>query len=238
MVMDKHICPYGLQARDLLEREGFVVDDHWLTTRAETDAFKREHQVESTPQVFIGGERVGGYDKLQTHLGHPPPDPEAITYTPVLVVFAVAALMGLATSWAAYDTLFTFRAVEWFIAFSMCILAILKLRDLSSFATMFLNYDLLAQRWVPYARVYPFAEAGAGILMISGALTIVSAPVALFIGAVGAWSVYRAVYIQKRELKCACVGEASIVPLGFVTLTESLMMIVMGLWMGVRALGT
>jgi glutaredoxin len=238
MVMDKHICPYGLQAKDLLEREGFTVDDHWLRTPEETNAFKREHHVETTPQVFIGGERIGGYDKLQTHLGHPPPDPEATTYTPVLVVFAVAALMGLATSWAAYDALFTFRAVEWFIAFSMCILAILKLRDLSSFATMFLNYDLLTQRWVPYARVYPFAEAGAGILMISGALTIVSAPVALFIGAVGAWSVYRAVYIQKRELKCACVGGASNVPLGFVSLTENLMMIAMGLWMGVRALST
>ncbi len=206
MVMDKHICPYGLQAKNLLEREGFNVDDHWLTMRAETDAFKREHQMVSTPQVFIGAERIGGYDASQTHLGHPPPDPDATTYMPVLVVFAVVALMGLATIWAAYQSLFTICAVEWFIAFSMCILAILKLRDLRSFAAMFLNYDLLAKRWVPYARIYPFAEAFAGILMISGALTMVSAPVALFIGAVGACSVFKAVYIQKRELKCAYVG--------------------------------
>ena len=237
MVMEKHLCPYGLQAKDLLEREGFTVDDHWLTTRAETDAFKREHAVESTPQVFIGGERIGGFDALQTHFGHPPPDPDALTYTPVLVVFAVAALMGLATSWAAYQTVFTFRAIEWFIAFSMCILAIQKLRDLRSFATMFLNYDLLAQRWVPYTRVYPFAEAGAGILMISGALTIISAPVALFIGTIGAWSVFKAVYLDKRELKCACVGGASNVPLGFVSLTENLMMVAMAVWMGARAWG-
>lgn len=237
MVMDKHICPYGLQAKDLLEREGFTVDDHWLKTREETDAFKREHDVGSTPQVFIGGKRIGGYDALQKHLGHSLPDPDETTYTPVLVVFAVAALMALATSWAAYHSLLTVRAVEWFIAYSMCILAILKLRDLRSFATMFLNYDLLAQRWVPYARIYPFAEAGAGILMISGALTVLSAPVALLIGGVGAWSVFRAVYIQKRELKCACVGGASNVPLGFVSLTENIMMIAMALWMGARALG-
>ncbi len=234
MVMDKHICPYGLQAKDLLEREGFAVDDHWLKTREETDAFKREHHVESTPQVFIGGERIGGYDALQNYLGKPPPDPNATTYTPVVVVFAVAALMGLATSWAAEHALLTVRAVEWFIAFSMCILAVLKLRDLRGFATMFLNYDLLAQRWVPYARIYPFAEAFAGILMVSGALTILSAPVALFIGTVGAWSVFEAVYIDKRELKCACVGGASNVPLGFVSLTENLMMIVMAVWMGTR----
>ncbi len=227
MVMLKHICPYGLQAKDLLEREGFAVDDHWLETSEQTNAFKREHGVDTTLQVFIGGERIGGYDKLREHLAKTVPDPDELSYTPVLVVFAVAALMGLAASWAAYDELLTVRAVEWFIAFSMCILAILKLRDLRSFATMFLNYDLLALRWVPYARIYPFAEAFAGILMISGALTVLSAPVALFIGVVGAWSVFRAVYIQKRELKCACVGGASNVPLGFVSLTENLMMIAM-----------
>ncbi len=160
-----------------------------------------------------------------------------MSYTPVLVAFAVAALMALATSWAAYQSVLTIRAVEWFITFSTCILAILKLRDLRSIATMFLNYDLLVQRWVPYARDYPFAEAFAGILMISGALTVLSAPVALFIGAVGTWSVFRAVYVQKRELKCACVGSAINVPLGFVSLTKNLMMIAMALWMGARALG-
>ncbi len=155
MVMDKHICPYGLQAKDLLERQGLTVDDHWLTTREATDSFKREHHVESTPQVFNGGKRIGGYDKLQEHLGKPPPDPDALSYTPVLVVFAVAAMMGLAASWAAYQSLLTLRAVEWFIAFSMCILAILKLRDLCSFATMFLNYDLLANVGCPMPKSSP-----------------------------------------------------------------------------------
>ena len=71
---------------------------------------------------------------------------------------------------------------------------------------MFLNYDLLARRWVRYGKIYPFGEAFAGILMVAGALTWLSAPVALFIGTVGAVSVFKAVYIDKRELKCACVG--------------------------------
>jgi glutaredoxin len=55
MVMKEHLCPYGLKAKARLDREGFVVDDRWLTTRAETDAFQRKAGVESTPQVFIGG---------------------------------------------------------------------------------------------------------------------------------------------------------------------------------------
>ena len=47
-------------------------------------------------------------------------------------------------------------------------------------------------------------------------------------------SVFKAVYIDRRELKCACVGGGSNVPLGFVSLTENLMMIAMALWMAVK----
>ena len=71
--------------------------------------------------------------------------------------------------------------------------------------------------------------------MTAGALTWFSAPLALFIGTIGAVSVFKAVYIDKRELKCACVGGSSNVPLGFVSLTENLFMMGMGLWMGAKA---
>jgi glutaredoxin len=232
MVMKEHICPFGLKARDLLVREGFEVDDHWLRTREQTDVFMREQGVETTPQVFIQGVRIGGHDDLRRYLGKPVRNPHEVTYQPVIAVFAVAALMASATGWAASGSLLSAQVIKWFIAFSMCILAILKLRDLESFSNMFLGYDLLARKVVRYAYVYPFAEAFAGVLMIAGALTWLAAPLALFIGSVGAWSVFQAVYIEKRDLKCACVGGDSNVPLGFVSLTENLMMVVMALWMG------
>jgi glutaredoxin len=234
MVMDKHVCPYGLKARHLLRSEGYAVDDRWLTTRGQTDAFKEEHGVATTPQIFIGGQRIGGYDALREHLGKPAKDPNALTYMPVIAIFAMAALMALAASWASEGALLTVRAGEWFIAFAMCILAIQKLRDIDAFATMFLGYDLLARRWVPYARLYPFGEALAGVLMIAGAFMWLAVPVALLIGGVGAVSVFYAVYIQKRDLKCACVGGNSNVPLGFVSLTENVMMVAMALWMLVK----
>lgn len=235
MVMPDHICPYGLKSKDLLEREGFTVNDHALKTREETDAFMAKYKVETTPQTFIDGKRIGGYDDLRRHFGLEVADPDATNYQPVIAIFAVAALMALATTWAAFGTLFTMRTAEWFIAFSMVMLAVQKLQDVNSFSTMFLNYDLLARRWVRYSVIYPFAEAFAGILMISGALTFLSAPVALFIGTIGAVSVIKAVYIDKRELKCACVGGNSNVPLGFTSLTENLMMIAMGGWMLTKA---
>jgi glutaredoxin len=234
MVMPDHLCPYGLKSKDLLEWQGFAVEDHHLETREETDAFQREHGVDTTPQTFIRGERIGGYDDLREHFGKEAKSAGETSYQPVIAIFSTALLMALAISWYVFGTVLTVRAAEWFIAIGMTLLAVQKLQDIESFSTMFLNYDLLAQRWVRYGYVYPFGEALAGVLMIAGALIWIAAPVALFIGTVGAASVFKAVYIDRRELKCACVGGSSNVPLGFVSLTENLMMMAMAIWMPIR----
>ena len=230
MVMPGHVCPFGLKSKALLERNGYVVEDHHLTTRDEVDAFKSKHGVKTTPQTFINGDRVGGHTDLRAFFGNPVRPKDQLTYTPVLAIFAVAALMALAARWVVGDlTVGTW--LQWAIPFAMCLLGLQKLQDIESFSTMFLNYDLLAKRWVGYGYVYPFAETAAGLLMITGVLNWVSIPVALFIGIIGAVSVFQAVYVEKRELKCACVGGGSNVPLGFVSLTENVIMVLMALWM-------
>jgi glutaredoxin/uncharacterized membrane protein YphA (DoxX/SURF4 family) len=234
MVMPDHVCPYGLKAKALLERKGFRVGDHWLETREETDAFQREHDVETTPQVFLGGERIGGYDDLRRHFGQHVPEEGETSYQPIVAILSVAFLMALAVSYAALGTILSLRALEWFVAIAMCLLGIQKLQDVEGFSTMVLNYDLLARRVVRYAYFYPFGETLAGVLMIAGVWIWLAAPVALFIGAVGAFSVFKAVYIDGRELQCACTGSGSNVPLGFVSLTENLMMMAMGIWMPLR----
>ncbi len=234
MVMEKHTCPYGLKALDLLKRQGLEVEDRWLTTREETDAFKAEQGVKTTPQVFIDGVRVGGYDDTRRYFGKSVPDPKATTYKPVIAIFGMSALMGLAISTAALGTPFTARAVEWFIAVAMCLLAVQKLQNVESFATMFLNYDLLANAGCPIPISTPSPKAGRRPDAGRGADMAFRAGRVL-IGTVGAVSVFKAVYLDRRELKCACVGGSSNVPLGFVSLTENLMMIGMALWMGVHA---
>jgi glutaredoxin len=236
MVTDKHICPFGIKAVDLLKRKGFEVEDNWLTNRADTDAFKEKHDVKTTPQTFIGDERIGGYDDLRQHFGYTLKNPDKKTYTPVLVVFYISALLALAASWTTLGELLTLRSLEWFVAFAMGMLAMLKLRDLETFSNMFVGYDILARRVVRYAYAYPFAEAFAAIFMVAGGIFgLIAAPVALFIGTIGAISVIKAVYVDKRDLKCACVGGGANVPLGFVSLTENLAMMGMGVWMIAKA---
>ena len=231
MVTDQHICPFGIKSKALLEREGYTVEDHHLTTREETDAFQAKHNVETTPQTFIDGERIGGHDDLVEYFNKTTLKQEGTTYQPIIAIFATTFLMAIATTHAITGEVALIKLVEMFIAISMCVLGIMKLRDLFSFTNQFLGYDLLAQKWVRYAYIYPFVETGAGILMIASAWTWLAAPAALCIGTIGAISVIKAVYIDKRDLKCACVGGDSSVPLGFISLTENIMMVGMAVWM-------
>ncbi|MGB7374674.1 MauE/DoxX family redox-associated membrane protein [Pontixanthobacter sp.] len=234
MVMDKHICPYGIKAKWLLEKSGYQVDDRHLTSRAQTDDLKSQLQVDTTPQIMINGERVGGYTDLQVHLGQPAAKPDQASYTAVIAVFCVAGAMAISLNAAIFGDFLTARLAEWFVGFSMAMLAMLKLQDIEKFSTMFLGYDLLARRFVPYAYSYPFLEAFAAILMIGHWLPWLSIPVAFTIGTIGAASVIHAVYVQKRDIQCACVGGSAKVPLGFVSLTENFAMIAMAIWMAFK----
>lgn len=96
---------------------------------------------------------------------------------------------------------------------------------------MFVGYDLLGRRFVPYSYAYPWLEGLAAVLMAGRLLPALSIPIALTIGTIGAVRVFYAVYIQKREIKCACVGGSGNVPLGFISLSENLAMIGMAVWM-------
>lgn len=68
MVLPDHTCPFGLRALALLQGAGYEVDDRLLSSREEVDAYERKEAVDTTPQIFIGGKRVGGADDLERYL--------------------------------------------------------------------------------------------------------------------------------------------------------------------------
>jgi glutaredoxin len=68
MVLPDHTCPFGVRAKELLEANGYKVEDHLLRSREEVDRYMEEQGVATTPQVFIGGERIGGSDDLERYL--------------------------------------------------------------------------------------------------------------------------------------------------------------------------
>lgn len=229
METDQHTCPFGLRAKDLLLRKGYELDDRVLNSRDEAEQIKQTLNVKTTPQIIIDDERIGGFDDLQAHFGKKNKD--ETSYFPVLALFSIAALLTAALGLQTSSEFSVSGFVMKFIGISMIMLGLLKLQNISGFVNGFLGYDLLAKRYVPYAFVYPFAEVSAGLLMISGYLPFLSIGLMLFIGGIGGVSVFKAVYVDKRDLKCACVGGGSNVPLGFVSFTENAVMFGAALWM-------
>lgn len=234
MVTPDHICPFGLKSKDLLERKGYDVEDHHLSNRSETDAFKEKHNVKTTPQTFIDDKRIGGYDDLRDYFNLKQESEFGSRYTPIIVIFSLAALVVFALMLKDGFPTGLEPFIMNFIGVTMVILALQKLQDIVAFSNQFITYDLLAMKHVRYAYVYPFAEAFAALGMLAGLPALLVSPVSIFIGAIGAVSVIKAVYIDKRELKCACVGGNSDLPLGFISLTENLAMLGAGLYMLTR----
>ncbi len=211
------MSPWGLKTINLLNDKGIDFEDNKLTSRQEVDEFKAKHHVETTPQIFSGDERIGGYTDLAEKL-----DVEAegadYSYTPVIAVFSSAGLMALATT----------MGLTGFMGFSLSLLATLKLMDIESFAEGFEKYDLITKRIKPYAKVYPFAELAIALGFLSGVAPLVTGITSLFIGVSGGISVFKAVYIDKLALNCACVGGNSKAPLGIISFAENAIMALMG----------
>ena len=168
METSDHICPFGLKAKHLLKKHGYELDDQILESREQTDAFKEKHGVKTTPQVFIEGKRIGGHDDLVEYLGLEQQDSDETTYKPIIAIFSVTFLMSVALSINFYESINYESVLMWFIGISMCVLAVQKLKDLDAFTNQFITYDLLAMKYVPYAKFYAFAEAYAGIGMLTG----------------------------------------------------------------------
>ena len=112
---------------------------------------------------------------------------------------------------------------------SLSMLASLKLMDLEAFSESFEKYDLITQRLKLYSKTFPFLELMLGLGFLSSVAPVVTGIGSLLIGSSGAISVFKAVYIDKLELNCACVGGNSKAPLGVVSFSENAIMIMMGI---------
>lgn len=221
MDLPDHSCPWGLRALRLLQERHIPFEDHRLRSEDEVAAFKLAHGVATTPQIFSGQERIGGYSDLATRLGVRP-DAAEITYAPVVAVFLTAGLMALVLS----------AGISGWMGIAVCLLAMLKLMDVQAFAASFRKYDLLSQRWRPWGGLYPGIEllVGLGMLLPTQASTATQplGAVAVLLGAMGMVSVGKAVFIDHLALNCACVGGNSRTPLGVVSFSENLIMALMG----------
>lgn len=113
-----------------------------------------------------------------------------------------------------------------FMAGFFLVFSFFKLLDPAGFVSAYRGYDLIARRSATYARTYPFIELALGIVYLINVLPIVVNIVTLVLMLVGAAGVLKAL-LDKRAIRCACLGTALNLPMTKVTLVEDLTMAAM-----------
>ena len=118
---------------------------------------------------------------------------------------------------------------EWmmnFMAGFFLVFSFFKLLDIKGFAESYSSYDIIAKRWRSWGYIYASIELALGIsflLRLSPLLTNGATFVVMSISIVG---VLQSV-LNKRKIKCACLGAVFNLPMSTITIIEDALMILM-----------
>lgn len=120
-----------------------------------------------------------------------------------------------------------------FMAGFFLVFSFFKLLDLPAFAAAFSNYDVIASRCPAYGYVYPFLELALGVFyLVNWQLRFVNLATVVLM-AIGTVGVVHTL-MEKKKVRCACLGAALNLPVATVTLIEDagmgLMALAMLIW--------
>ena len=139
------------------------------------------------------------------------------SFTPLLAVFGTSFLI----------TITLVKNFQVFMGITICLLAMLKFMDIESFGTSYKKYDLISSQFDSWIYIYPFFELIIGISFLNSSPPSLIIFIALVLGISGMISVFKAVYLDKLKLNCACIGGYAKTPLGIISFIENLLMAIM-----------
>lgn len=125
-------------------------------------------------------------------------------------------------SWSEY--MFDFMGL-FYIVFSF-----FKMLDLKGFPESFMMYDPLAKRIPVYGKIYPFIETALGLMFLlrfEVKIALIITVIVLGITTVGVAKTL----VDKKSIRCACLGTALKLPMTEATIIENTIMIVMAVLM-------
>ncbi|MCC6358970.1 MAG: heavy-metal-associated domain-containing protein [Phycisphaerales bacterium] len=147
------------------------------------------------------------------------------SFYPLVLIVAYIAGTTLLAAWSS-GSLTLAALMNGFMGGFFLVFSFFKLLDVRGFATSYRTYDLVAAAWPTWGYVYPFVELGLGVAYVTGATPWVTNSVTLVLMLVGAVGVLKAL-LNKRRIRCACLGTVLKLPLTQVTLAEDVVMAVM-----------
>ena len=151
------------------------------------------------------------------------------TFKPLILIFLfISGVSVIATIEGGQINLM--KWMNYFMAGFFITFSFFKFLDLRTFADSYSMYDLLAKRVRTYGFVYPFIELAMGIAYLTH-----FAPNSTYIATIAVMGfsslgVIRSV-LNKKEIKCACLGAVFNLPMTTVTIIEDLLMVAMAVFM-------
>ena len=143
-----------------------------------------------------------------------------------LIIFYIAVASFLLN----YDDFRSNEFMSDFMGLFFIVFSFFKLLDLKGFPGSFAMYDPLAKRFSFYGWVYPFIETALGIMFLMRIELKIALIITLIILSITTIGVTNTL-LNKRKIKCACLGTALNLPMTEATFIENAIMLVMALLM-------
>ncbi|MBB5394367.1 heavy-metal-associated domain-containing protein [Mucilaginibacter sp. AK015] len=146
------------------------------------------------------------------------------TYKPVLLIFGYISLLSVLVSatfgigWMAGMRIFM---SGFFLVFSF-----FKMLDIAGFAESYAMYDLVAKKIRAWGYIYVFIELALGVAYAINFNPLITNIITLVVMSVSIIGVLQSV-LNKRKIKCACLGAVFNLPMSTVTIIEDALMIAM-----------
>lgn|GEM_PF-32792 len=166
------------------------------------------------PSAPIGGHplTVGESDSI------PREEPSQSLFPLFLIVgyiFTVTLLIAWSSSQWSMESMMRHFMAGFFLVFSF-----FKFLDLRGFASAFRMYDPLAKAIPGWSWIYPYIELMLGVAYMMTWQPFATNVITLILMSVGGVGVFQTL-LQKRTIRCACLGTALNLPMTKVTLVEN-----------------
>ena len=151
------------------------------------------------------------------------------TYQPLLLIFLFIVMTTVIASFrdGQFDTMLWMRN---FMAGFFIVFSFFKFLDLKAFASSYAMYDLLAKRVKVYGFVYPFVELALGIAFLTNFEPQITYTTTIIVMGFSSLGVIQSV-LDKKKIRCACLGAFFKLPMSTVTIIEDLLMVAMAVFM-------
>jgi len=151
------------------------------------------------------------------------------TFKPLILIFLfITGVSAISSIEGAQIDLM--KWMNYFMAGFFLTFSFFKFLDLRAFADSYSMYDLLAKRVRAYGFVYPFIELALGLAYLMHFEPQITYAATIAVMSFSSLGVIQSV-LNKKEIKCACLGSVFNLPMTTVTIIEDLLMVAMAVFM-------